>query len=130
MIRALLALLITGILSRCGKNSSTLPTFHAFDFSYNDTWSTGFSIKFTQKDSVFIRQHAVYANYTGDTNVKDRTSYFAILNHSQRLTLDSFIRNIDFAKFDHVLFRRYSGRDSKQVLYRNRLFIKINIHIW
>lgn len=69
----------------------------SFDFSYNDVFSTCFSIKFTQTDTVFIKQH--FAPSFSD-NPKSRQSYYAILSDSNKQKLDSFLNGINFLLLD------------------------------
>lgn len=79
-------------------------SFSHFDFSYNDVFSTCFSIKFTQSDSVFIKQH--FAPVSSDTP-KNGQSYYAILTEKEKQRLDSFINKINFSKLDTSYFESY-----------------------
>ena len=71
--------------------------FNQFDFSYNDFFSTCFSIKFTQGDTVFIRQH--WASAFSDS-LKSNKNYRAILSDQERERLDSFLTKMNFATYD------------------------------
>ena len=92
-----------------GCASSELPTFSSFkelDFSYNNEWSSCFSIKFTQSDTVYIRQHFASIRYMSqDSAVKNNASYIGILTDDQRSQLDSFIRSIDLHRYDTSYFQ-------------------------
>lgn len=78
--------------------------FKQFDFSYNDIFSTSFSIKFTQGDTVFIRQH--WASAFSDS-LKSNKSYRGILTDLERKKLDSFLTKMQFAKYDTAYYESY-----------------------
>ena len=78
--------------------------FNQFDFSYNDFFSTCFSIKFTKGDTVFIRQH--WASAFSDS-LKSNKSYRAILSDSDRQRLDSFLTKMKFATYDTSYYESY-----------------------
>ena len=112
-------------LAKC-DNSKKQESFHSFDFSYNDVFTTCFSIKFSNSDTAYIRQH-----FTRDIsdNPKSNTTYFALLSKPDRNTLDSFINNLDFSKFyasyhenyqDGVDYEFYISKDSlEKIVYRH-----------
>jgi hypothetical protein len=79
--------------------------FEQFDFTYNNTFETEFSIKFSSdSDSVFIREHW----YFNDENEPlSKTNYVSRLNILQKKKLDSFIRNIDFKTLDTLYFEKF-----------------------
>lgn len=85
-------------------NDKLVKSFQAFDFTYNDVFSTCFSIKFLQSDTALIRQH--FASSFSD-NLKSETSYYALLSKSDRVTLDSFINVIPFDKYDTSYYQDY-----------------------
>ena len=78
--------------------------FKSFDFSYNDVFSTCFSIKFNHSDTVYVRQH--FASTLSD-KLKNNTTYFAIITKLDREEIDSFFANIDFSKFDSSYYEPY-----------------------
>jgi len=84
------------LLVSCAKPKKTR-AFEAFDFSYNDVFSTCFSIKFTQGDTVFIRQH--FTNLDSE-NLKENTTYYSIVSKEDENTIDSFLHLIDFKKYN------------------------------
>jgi hypothetical protein len=86
------------------SNKQVRQSFQSFDFSYNDVFSTCFSIKFTQSDTVFIKQH--FAPAFSDTP-KSGQSYYAILTDKEKQRLDSFISKINFSKLDTSYFEPY-----------------------
>lgn len=86
------------------KSAGKKIMFHQFDFSYNDFFSTCFSIKFTQGDTVFIRQH--WASAFFDT-LKSNKNYRAILSNPERARLDSFLTKMVFVSYDSSYYEYY-----------------------
>lgn len=86
------------------SNKQVRQSFQSFDFSYNDVFSTCFSIKFTQGDTVYIKQY--FSPAFSDTP-KSGQSYFAILTDKEKHKLDSFINKIDFSKLDTSYLEPY-----------------------
>ncbi len=86
------------------KQVDNVTIFNEFDFSYNDFFSTCFSIKFTQGDTVFIRQH--WASAFSDS-LKSNTNYRAILGDLERKRLDSFLTRMNFATYDTSYYESY-----------------------
>jgi hypothetical protein len=96
------ALLLSLLLSCSGKmESSRMVPYREFEFYHDDTWSTAFSIKFMQTDTVYIRQHFVSISNRGpEMAIKSNTSYVGCLSQQDRATLDSFIRHARFFQYD------------------------------
>ena len=86
------------------KPVNKVTIFNQFDFSYNDFFSTCFSIKFTQGDTVFIRQH--WASAFSDS-LKSNKNYRAILSDQERERLDSFLTKIKFSTYDTSYYESY-----------------------
>jgi hypothetical protein len=93
------------------NNKERQQTFKSFDFSYNNVFSTCFSIKFTQSDSVFIKQHFAPAF---SCTAKSGQSYFAILSDIDRHRLDSFIFKTNFAGFDTSYYQDFQDGEDYQ----------------
>lgn len=100
-------------------------SFKSLDFSYNDVFSTCFSIKFTQSDTVFIKQH--FASIFSDTS-KSNTTYFSLLSNSDRTKLDSFLKKIDLPHFDTLYYQPYQDGIDYQFYFANDT-IKKNIRV-
>jgi len=112
----LLAILSVTIV-RCDnfKQADKAKTFHQFDFSYNNFFTTCFSIKFTQGDTVFIQQH--FASFS-DT-LKRNKNYFAILSNAEKQTFDSIINKMNFALYDTSYYQPYDDGDYYQFFIAN-----------
>ncbi len=104
------------------KQSKRQKSFKAFDFSYNDVFSTCFSIKFTLGDTVFIRQH--FASAFSDTP-KSNTTYYSLLANSERTKLDSFLNFTDLLHFDTLYYQSYEDGLDYQFYFDNDTAKKI-----
>lgn len=109
-----------------GDNAKFVKSFQAFDFTYNDVFSTCFSIKFLQCDTALIRQH--FASSFSDT-IKSQTSYYTLLSKADRLTLDSFINTIPFDKYDTSYYQDYQdGIDYEFFIQKDTIKKSIRVH--
>ena len=90
-------------------------SFNQFDFSYNDFFTTCFSIKFTQGDTVFIQQH--FAPFS-DT-LKSSKNYYAVLNKVERQKIDSFLFEMNFATYDTSYYESYEDGHYYQFFISN-----------
>ncbi len=97
------------------KHPGKKKMFDQFDFSYNDFFSTCFSIKFTQGDTVYIRQH--FASFF-DT-LKSETSYFAVLSDIERQKVDSFLNKMKFTKYDTSYEESYQDGEYYEFFIKN-----------
>ena len=110
----------------CDNLSKKESVFKEFDFSYGNTFETCFSIKFTQGDTVFIREHWT-SEY--DTKLKSKTNYVSIIRHTDRITLDSLIKSINFSKFDTVYYEDYAdGRQYKYYIKNQHIDKTVYVH--
>jgi hypothetical protein len=122
----LIFLSVTAVMCDSSKYAKPQQTFHSFDFSYNNVFSTCFSIKFTESDTVFIRQH--FASAFSDTP-KSNTSYFAVLTSNDRTKLDSLINQTNFTGFDSLYYQSYEdGIDYQFYLEQNGFKKLIRVH--
>ena len=106
-------LTITG----CDNPTKRETVFNKFDFSYDNTFETCFSIKFTQGDTLFMREHWT-SEY--DTKLESKTNYISIIKHSDRITLDSLIKSINFSKVDSVYYEDYSDGGQYKCYIKNQ----------
>ena len=89
--------------------------FKQFDFSYNDFFTTCFSIKFTLSDTVFIRQHFVSMSDT----LKRNQNYFALLTDAERQKFDSLLDKTKFGLYDTSYYQSYEDGDYYQFYIAN-----------
>jgi hypothetical protein len=108
------------------SNQKLLKPFKTFDFTYNDVFSTCFSIKFLQSDTALIRQH--FASSFSE-NLKSETSYYTLLTKSDRSTLDSFINAIPFDKYETAYYEDYQdGIDYQFYIENDTIKKSIRVH--
>lgn len=109
-----------------GGNGKLEKSFQSIDFTYNDVFSTCFSIKYSQSDTAYIRQH--FASSFSD-NLKSETSYFTLLSKADRITLDSFINIIPFHSYDTSYYEDYQdGIDYQFHIQKNTINKNIRFH--
>ena len=83
--------------------------FDSFDYSYNDTFSEDYSIKFTQSDTAYIRYHWSGRNIDYTVSIpKEKTSYYGILNPEERIKLFEYIEKVNLFKYKSEYFEDYS----------------------
>ncbi|MFC4231004.1 hypothetical protein ACFOW1_03820 [Parasediminibacterium paludis] len=108
------------------KSSQHKVLNYDFDFSYNDVFTTCFSIKFTSSDTVYIRQH--FATISSDTP-RSNTTYFALLQSGDRFKLDSLITYLNFQGLDSSYFESYQDGIDYQFYFNNHSVDKrIRVH--
>ncbi|MEO8254833.1 MAG: hypothetical protein ABI554_10660 [Flavobacterium sp.] len=68
----------------CKKEESNVE-FKYFDFSYNNTFETCFSVKFTPNDSVYIREHWNANNAFDSTNIpRAKRNYIGLISEKDK----------------------------------------------
>lgn len=101
VMRATLLTLFCFLLTFCDDRKQRKHQFQYFEFYHDNTWNTAFSLKFTQSDTFFERQHFTSRRHSAeDTAVESNASYVGQLTESQTNTLDSFVRVIDWVIYD------------------------------
>lgn len=114
----------------CNKKIEKEISFDSFDFSYTGTFTESFSIKFTQNDSVYIRQHWT-SNDINDsiTEPKSNVDYVALLNKKERKELINYISKINFQKFDSTYYEDYTDGDYYKLnIKKGNLNKTISVH--
>ena len=120
----ILLIILFGILS-C-KIKKKQKSFDEFDFTFTDIFSTHFSIKFTQGDTVFIREHWSVEEKGMPIS---KTNYISLLNHSDRLKLESLIKEVNFQTLDTNYYEEYSdGFESKFYIKNDGASKLISLH--
>lgn len=101
-------------------------SFDEFDFTFTDIFSTHFSIKFTEGDTVFIREHW---SVEGKGMPISMTNYISVLKHSDRLKLDFLIKEANFQTLDTNYYEEYSdGFESKFYIKNDGTSKLISLH--
>ncbi|HEX8014109.1 MAG TPA: hypothetical protein VF465_02640 [Flavobacterium sp.] len=122
MKRQIFIIAILTLLISCSKNKKD---FDSFEYSYAGTFSTVFSIKFTENDTIFLREHwNAKERSDGKKFPKEKTNYFAILTKEQRNQLSELLKKIDFKKIKSGYFEDYSDGDAYQIIIKKDTFEK------
>ena len=128
MKHLLLFVILIYILAGCNASNKSISQQSnlSIDFTYNDVFTTCFSIAFSQSDTAFIRQH--FARPSSDS-LKKNTSYYIILTKSDKNKLDSFIMNIPIQSLDTLYFQEYQDGVDYQFHFQNDSISKsIRVH--
>lgn len=92
----------------CKKEEADMK-FKYFDFSFNNTFETCFSIKFTPNDSVYIREHWNAHDVWDSTNIpKGKTNYIALISKKDKKTLIDLISKTQIKKYNSEYYENYS----------------------
>lgn len=108
------------------KKPRQIESFQSFDFTYNDVFSTCFSIKFSQSDTILIRQH--FASFFSDS-LKSNTSYYALLSDAAKITLDSFMNALPLSSYETKYYQEYQdGIDYQFYIEKDTIKKLIRVH--
>ena len=118
----------TWLLTSCDSSKKPVrqDSYQSIDFTYNDVFSTCFSIKYSQSDTAYIRQYFVSSF---SDKLKSETSYFTLLSKEDRIILDSFINVIPFHSYDTSYYEDYQdGIDYQFYIQKDTINKRIRIH--
>ncbi|OXA72452.1 hypothetical protein B0A67_07890 [Flavobacterium aquidurense] len=95
------------LLTSCHKKENLNIKFKYFDFTFNNTFETCFSIKFTPNDSVYIREHW---NENEDTAKipKSKTNYIALISKKDKEILSDLISKTQLKNYKESYNEDYS----------------------
>ena len=128
MKKIALLITITAILFGCKKEEAPAK-FKYFDFSYNNTFETCFSVKFTPNDSVYIREHWNGNNAYDSANIpRIKTNYIALINKEDKKTLIELISKTQLKKYKSEYYQDYSDGEY-YIFYIDKDSIKKSIAI-
>jgi hypothetical protein len=103
--------------------------FDVLEYSYAGTFSTVFSLKFTESDTIYLREHW---NKEWEENIKypkAKTNYFAIITEQQKNELRNLVEKIDFKKIETEYYENYSDGSSFEIIIKKGKFEKkVNVH--
>jgi len=95
------------VLIACSNSKREKLPVDSFDFALAEAFEA-YSIKFTQSDTVFIRQHGSSRDYM-DANSAPQTeiNYITFLEKEDRTKLYRLLSTIDFAKYNTEYYEHY-----------------------
>ena len=93
--------------------------FDYFEYSYSDTFSTAFSIQFTQNDTLYLREHW-NAEETSDAKKFPRveTNYYALLAKNQEKELSELLHKINFTEVESEYFQDYEDGSTYEIIIK------------
>lgn len=128
MKKIALLITITAILFGCKKEEAPAK-FKYFDFSYNNTFETCFSVKFTPNDSVYIREHWNGNNAFDSANIpRIKTNYIALISKEDKKALIELISKTQLKKYKSEYYQDYSDGEY-YIFYIDKDSIKKSIAI-
>lgn len=114
--------LILLLLISCSKKEKD---FNYFEYSYGSTFSSAFSIKFTNNDTVYLREHwNSHIRNDGTKYPEAQTTYFAILTADQRRKLSDLINKIDLKEVKPQYFDDYEDGSAYQIIVEKQALRK------
>ena len=128
MNKIILIIAITFIFYSC-KKEEAVAKFKYFDFSFNNTFETCFSVKFMPNDSVYIREHWNSNNAYDSANIpRIKTNYIALINKKDKKTLIELISKTQLKKYKSEYYENYSDGNF-YIFYIDKDSIKKSIAI-
>lgn len=129
MKRILLITVVVFVFLGCKKEEANVK-FKYFDFSFNDTFGTCFSVKFAPNDSVYIREHWNANDVWDSTNIpKGKTNYIALISEKDRETLSELISKTNLKTYNSIYDENYSdGRFYTFYIDKDSIKKSIAIH--
>jgi hypothetical protein len=106
---------ILTLLISCSKNEKD---FDSLEYTFSGTFSTLFLIKFTENDTIFLREQWNVSERYGKKYPKAKTNYFAILTKEQRNQLSELIKKIDFKKIKSEYYKDYNDGSAYQIIIK------------
>ena len=104
--------------------------FDSFEYSYGGTFSTVFSIRFTNNDTLYLREHWNAGERSdGKKFPKEQTNYFALLTIKQQNELSELLNKIDFKTLKPEYYEDYNdGRSYQIIIEKDSLEKMILVH--
>jgi hypothetical protein len=129
MKKGVILFVIMFIFFGCKKEDNV--QFRYFDFSFNNTFETCFSVKFTPNDSVYIREHWNANDVWDSINIppNGKTNYIALISKKDREALSKLISKTQLKKYDSIYDENYSdGRFYTLYIDKDSIKKSIAIH--
>jgi len=127
--KKILSLIAFSLFCFCSKKEEK-PNYRYFEFSYDNTFETSFSIKFKPNDSIYIREH-----WNGKTiwdsisPPREKTNYIAVISQQQRKVLNYLISKIQLKQCDSIYYENYvDGRTYSIFIDKDSIKKLINVH--
>lgn len=129
MKRAIIFCLLLISLS-CTKKREKENSVKYFEFSYDNTFETSFTLIYKPKDSIYIREHWSFNDiYDSVKSPKSKTNYSAKISTENEEELLKLISSINFKNLKNQYFEDYSDGNTYAVFIEKDSITKlITIH--
>ena len=114
----------------CSRKTEEENPIKYFEFSYDDTFGSSFTIVYKPKDSLYIRQHWSASEVFDSLKIpKGKTSYCAKISESDEQSLVKLISKLKLRKLKNEYFEDYSdGRTYAMFIDKDSITKLIRVH--
>ncbi|GGA67946.1 hypothetical protein GCM10008015_05910 [Flavobacterium palustre] len=125
----LLSLIAFSLFCFCSKKEEK-PNYKYFEFSFDNTFGSCFSLKFRPNDSIYIREHWNSKTvWDSISPPREKTNYIAIISQQQRKVLNYLISKIQLKKCDSIYYENYvDGRTYSIFIDKDSVKKLIKVH--
>jgi hypothetical protein len=111
-------------------NQEKKESFKYFDFSYDNTFETCFSIQFTPNDSIYLREHWNYNDAFDSTNVPhEKTNYIAYISKIDRKKLIDLISKTRLKEYNSMYNQNYTDGSCYSIyIDKDSIKKRISVH--
>ncbi|WP_369765397.1 hypothetical protein [Flavobacterium sp. WC2429] len=126
----IIVILFLFTLISCNKKREEVNTIKYFEFSYDDTFGSSFTLVYKPKDSLYIRQHWSASEVFDNLKIpKGKTSYSAKIKASDEQNLIRLISKLKLKKLKNEYFEDYSdGRTYTILIDKDSIAKLIKVH--
>ena len=114
----------------CSRKKEEENPIKYFEFSYDDTFGSSFTLVYKPKDSLYIRQHWSASEVFDSLKIpKGKTNYSAKINSSDEQILVKLISELKLRKLKNEYFEDYSdGRTYAVFIDKDSIKKLISVH--
>ena len=114
----------------CNRKREEANPIKYFEFSYDDTFGSSFTLVYKPKDSLYIRQHWSACEIFDSLKIpKGKTNYSAKINVGDEQNLISLISKLKLKKLKNEYFEDYSdGRTYAILIDKDSITKLIKVH--
>jgi len=103
----------------CTKKREAENPIKYFEFSFNNTFETSFSLVYKPNDSLYIREHWSFNDiYDSVKSPKGKTNYSAKINGKEEKELVKLISSLNLKKIKNGHFEDYSDGDTYAIFLK------------
>lgn len=126
----IILILLFSVFLSCSKKEKTNDQFKYFDFSFDNSFETCFSIKFTPNDSIYMKEYWL-GSYNNSEFPNQETNYTAIISKRDRKQLYDLIAKLQLEKYDSIYEEDYDdGTTYSFYIIKDSIKKSIYIHTY